>query len=67
MPEGTAPVVSAGIDALIDYQGPSYAQLYVDRIRRFVGKPGLDAATFGEIARLMAMRMSYEDPIRSRN
>jgi hypothetical protein len=64
LPAGTAPLVSAGIDALVDYQGPSYAQLYVDRLRRFVGRPGLDAATFGEIARLMARRMSYEDPIR---
>jgi hypothetical protein len=64
LPAGTAPLVSAGIDALVQYQGPSYAQLYVDRLRRFIGRPGLDAATFGEIARLMAMRMSYEDPIR---
>ena len=64
LPEGAAAVVSAGIHALIDYQGPSYAQLYVDRLRRFIGKSGVDAATFGEIARLMAMRMGYEDPIR---
>jgi hypothetical protein len=33
-------------------------------LRRFVGKRGVDDAMFGEIARLMAMRMSYEDPIR---
>ena len=64
LPEGVAPLVGAGIDALIDYQGPSYAQLYVDRLRRFVGRAGLDAETLGEIARLMAIRMSYEDPIR---
>lgn len=64
LPEGAAAVVSAGIHALIDYQGPSYAQLYVDRLRRFIGKSGVDAETFGEIARLMAMRMGYEDPIR---
>lgn len=64
LPEEVAPLVSAGIDALIDYQGPSYAQLYIDRLRRFVGRAGLDAETLGEIARLMAIRMSYEDPIR---
>jgi hypothetical protein len=64
LPEGAAAVVSAGIHALIDYQGPSYAQLYVDRLRRFIGKPGVDAEIFGEIARLMALRMGYEDPIR---
>jgi hypothetical protein len=64
LPEGAAPVVSEGIHRLVDYQGPSYAQLYVDRLRRFVGRRGVDAAMFGEIARLMAVRMSYEDPIR---
>lgn len=64
LPEGTEAVVRAGIDRLIDYQGPSYAQLYVDRLCRFIGQPGVDATLFGEIARLMALRMSYEDPIR---
>ena len=64
LPDGVAAVVSDGIHLLIDYQGASYAKLYVDRLRRFVGRPGVDDAMFGEIARLMAMRMSYEDPIR---
>jgi hypothetical protein len=64
LPEGATSVVSAGIHRLIDYQGPSYAQLYVDRVRRFVGQPGVDDAMFIEIARLMALRMSYQDPIR---
>jgi hypothetical protein len=62
--DGAASVVSDGIDRLIDYQGCSYAQLYVDRLRRFAGRRGVDEIMFGEIARLMAMRMSYEDPIR---
>jgi hypothetical protein len=56
--------VSAAIKRLIDYQGPSYAQLYVDRLKRFVGRPGVDTAMLQDIARLMVMRMSYEDPIR---
>jgi hypothetical protein len=64
LPDGAAPVVGEAIHRLIEYQGPSYASLYVDRLRRFVGQRGVDAAMFGEIARLMAMRMSYEDPIR---
>lgn len=64
LPEGIATIVSDVIHRLIDYQSASYAQLYVDRIRRFIGKPGVDDAMFAEIARLMAMRMSYEDPIR---
>src|SRR3982074_1607800 len=64
LPEGATSVVSEGIHRLIDYQGPSYAQLYVDRVRRFVGQPGVDDAMLGEIARLMSGRKSYQDPIR---
>jgi hypothetical protein len=64
LPDGTVAVVSESIQLLVDYQGTSYAQLYLDRLRRFVGRAGVDAAMLGEIARLMAMRMSYEDPIR---
>jgi hypothetical protein len=64
LPDAAVPVVSKGIDRLVDYQGASYAQLYVDRLRRFIGRSGVDDAMFSEIARLMAMRMSYEDPIR---
>jgi hypothetical protein len=33
-------------------------------VRRFVGRRGVDEAMLREIARLMARRMSYEDPIR---
>jgi hypothetical protein len=64
LPDGAAPVVSDGIRLLAEHQSASYAQLYVDRLKRFIGRPGVDAATFCEIARLMAARMSYEDPIR---
>ena len=64
LPEAVAPDVSDAIHMLIDYQSTAYAQLYVDRLRRFVGRRGLDDAMLGEIARLMAMRMSYQDPIR---
>lgn len=64
LPDSAASIVSEAIHQLIEYQGAAYAQLYVDRLRRFVGKPGVDEAMFGEIARLMAMRMSYQDPVR---
>ena len=64
LPDGAAALVSEGIDRLIDYQSAGYAQLYVDRLRRFIGRRDVDDAMFGEIARLMALRMSYEDPIR---
>jgi hypothetical protein len=64
LPEAVAPVASDAIHLLIVYQSTSYAQLYVDRLRRFVGRRGVDDAMFVEIARLMAVRMSYQDPIR---
>ena len=64
LPDGVAAVVSEGIHLLTDYQGASYARLYVERVQRFVGRHDVDDAMLGEIARLMAMRMSYEDAIR---
>ena len=64
LPDGTAAVVGESIQLLVDYQGTSYAELYVHRLGRFVGRAGSDAAMLGEIAQLMAIRMSYQDPIR---
>ena len=64
LPEAVTAVASDAIHLLIDYQGTSYAQLYADRLKRFVGRNGVDDAMFTEIARLMAARMSYQDPIR---
>jgi uncharacterized protein DUF6537 len=64
LPEAVVPVASDAIHLLIEYQGTAYAKLYVDRLRRFIGKPGVDQTMLGEIARLMAMRTSYQDPIR---
>jgi hypothetical protein len=37
LPEPAMSVASDAIHLLIDYQGPSYAHLYVDRLRRFIG------------------------------
>jgi hypothetical protein len=64
LPDTVVPIASEGIELLIEYQGAGYAQLYVDRLKRFIGRRGVDDALFGEIARLMAQRMSYDDPIR---
>jgi hypothetical protein len=64
LPDHAAPIVGDSILLLAEYQSASHAQLYVDRLTRFIGRPGVDAALFCEIARLMAMRMSYQDPIR---
>ncbi|MBR0691928.1 DUF6537 domain-containing protein [Bradyrhizobium lablabi] len=64
LPFELAPVVGDAIHSLIEYQGVSYAQLYVDRLKRFVGRRGVDRAMLLDIAQLMAQRMAYEDPIR---
>ena len=64
LPESVMAVASEAIHLLIDYQGPGYAHLYVIRLRRFIGKQGVDDAMLCDIARLMAVRMSYQDPIR---
>ena len=64
LPDGLAAMVDQCIRLLVDYQGTGYAELYVHRLGRFVGRAGIDTAMLGEIAQLMAMRMSYQDPIR---
>ncbi len=64
LPESVAAIAAEAIDLLTDYQSAGYARLYVERLRRFAGRPEVDAVMFAEIARLMAMRMSYQDPIR---
>jgi Family of unknown function (DUF6537) len=64
LPERLAPVVSEAIHLLIEYQSAGCARLYVDRLRRFIGRRGVDDAMLGDIARLMAERMAYQDPIR---
>jgi hypothetical protein len=48
----------------MDYQGATYARLYVDRVKRFLGRREVDSKILCAIARLMAERMAYEDAIR---
>jgi hypothetical protein len=64
LPDAAAAIVSEGIHLLMDYQGATYARLYVDRVRRFLGRREVDGKILCEIARLMADRMAYEDAIR---
>ncbi|WP_342724964.1 DUF6537 domain-containing protein [Bradyrhizobium sp. B097] len=63
-PDHLGPAVTDAIQLLIAYQSTSYAQLYIDRLKRFVGRRVVDDALLAEIARLMAERMAYEDAIR---
>ena len=56
-----------GIHRLIGYQGPDYAKLYIDRLSRINGiERSLDGdgGLTREVARQLAVRMSYEDVIR---
>ena len=64
LPDEVRAIVSATVPALLDYQDAAYARLYLDRLKRFVGRRDVYAALFADIARLMADRMMYEDPIR---
>ncbi|GAB1717209.1 MAG: hypothetical protein NTAFB05_22510 [Nitrobacter sp.] len=64
LPDCVRPVAADAVHRLIDYQGPGYAQLYVARLRRFIGRRNVDDAAFAEITRLMAARMAYDDAIR---
>jgi len=64
LPVVAAGVAVEGVRRLTDYQGPEYAALYLDRLERFAAKPGDDAPLLRELARHLAVRMSFEDTIR---
>jgi indolepyruvate ferredoxin oxidoreductase beta subunit len=64
LPMVAASVAIEGVRRLTDYQGPEYAALYLDRIERFAAKPSADAQFIRELARHLAVRMSFEDTIR---
>jgi hypothetical protein len=64
LPDSVRSIAVEAVQSLTEYQGPGYAQFYLDRLKRFVARRTLDEALYCDIARLMAMRMCYEDPIR---
>ena len=61
-------VVELGIERLVDYQGPAYADLFLQRLDPIVGLEAragaADFAVTRETARFLALWMSYEDVIR---
>jgi indolepyruvate ferredoxin oxidoreductase beta subunit len=63
LPVVAAGIATEGVRRLVDYQGFEYAALYLDRLRRFA-KPGADGPLIRELARHLAVRMSFEDTIR---
>jgi indolepyruvate ferredoxin oxidoreductase beta subunit len=62
LPAGVQKFAAEGIKRLVDYQGVSYARLYLDRLDT-VARLG-DEALANETARHLALRMSFEDVIR---
>jgi indolepyruvate ferredoxin oxidoreductase, beta subunit len=67
LPALAQPIAVEGIRRLIAYQGLAYAKLYLDRLRPFVELDeagGARGQLVREIARHLAVRMSYEDVVR---
>lgn len=62
LPDAAQRFASEGVRRLIDYQNEAYARLYLDRLEKIaaLGDAGLTA----EVARHLALRMSFEDVIR---
>lgn len=60
-PEAARPAIALGLERLSEYQGASYARLYLSRLEPFALR---DPELCAEIARELALRMSYEDVIR---
>jgi indolepyruvate ferredoxin oxidoreductase, beta subunit len=62
-----ADIVSEGLRRLVAYQDASYARLYLDRLARIAEadeRAGARGLLTREVARHLALRMSYEDVIR---
>ncbi len=57
-PAGSLDIVEEGIRRLVAYQDRGYATLYLDRLQ------GIDPAIVRDVARHLAVRMSFEDIIR---
>ncbi|MEJ8574891.1 indolepyruvate oxidoreductase subunit beta family protein [Microbaculum marinum] len=63
-PPEAVPMIEAGSQRLAAYQDDAYVALYAERLGRFAGRPGVDGAFLSELARLLAVRMAFEDVIR---
>ena len=62
-----AGIVAEGLRRLVAYQGTAYARLYLDRLARIAeadARGGARGQLTREVARHLALRMSYEDVIR---
>ena len=64
LPRDAAEIAIEGVRRLTDYQNKAYAELYLTRLERFAKHRSADTAFLRELARLLAVRMSFEDTIR---
>src|SRR5450631_2776938 len=67
LPALTQPTAIEGVRRLIAYQGVAYARLYLDRLRVLIDADaacGTSGRLLKEVARQLAVRMSYEDVVR---
>jgi indolepyruvate ferredoxin oxidoreductase beta subunit len=64
LPREAAEIAIEGVRRLTDYQNKHYAGLYLDRLERFAKNRNADTRLLRELARLLAVRMSFEDTIR---
>jgi indolepyruvate ferredoxin oxidoreductase beta subunit len=64
LPREAAELALEGIRRLTDFQNARYAELYLHRLERFAKHANADADFLRELARLLAVRMSFEDTIR---
>lgn len=62
VPAVAAEIAVEGVRRLNDFQGPAYAGLYLERLMPFISRA--DGALVRELARHLAVRMSFEDTIR---
>ena len=64
LPEPAWDIAAEGVRRLIDFQDEDYARLYLARLKRLAGRPGADGELVRELARHLALRMSFEDTVR---
>ena len=67
LPALAQPIAIEGVRRLIAYQSAAYAKLYLDRLRALVeadAAAGAPGKLLKEVARHLAVRMSYEDVVR---
>jgi indolepyruvate ferredoxin oxidoreductase beta subunit len=67
IPAAAQDIVREGVRRLVPYQSVAYARLYLDRLAPIAAadeQAGLQGGLLREVARHLAVRMSYEDVVR---